>query len=206
MNSTPRIRVGEYIGYIATPDSKLRDRARLLRDIRPYNPGSDHWFRVRTAVGKDRRTTRDGQAVHAAALNAPSRREANFRRVAETWDTIVKRWRRHELVAVDPVTINIGGTDVAVRPTFAEQDSSGNREVVIVRFSVTAPLDVDKANKILRLAQRAYPGDTIVLADLPSGDKAYTAGPARDLSRYDEALERDGLHIASILATADGAA
>ncbi|TDE88181.1 hypothetical protein EXU48_23970 [Occultella glacieicola] len=201
--NTPRISLGEYIGYITTPDSRLRNRARMLRDVSPYDPAKEYWRHVRLGVEKDRRTTRDGQAVYAAALSARRGREENFRHVAEVWERIVRRWRRHQRVVVDPVTINIGGADVVVRPRFAERDPSGQREIVFVRFSVTAPLDVEKANKILRIAQRAYPRDTVVIVDLPCGEKAYVAGPARNLSRYDEALERDGLHIASILAVDD---
>lgn len=163
----------------------------------PYRVETDFWKRARAALLADRRTTRDGQALHAAAQNTPDQKKMPlFAAAARRWEQVAPRWARCEHVPLPTASVTIGGLEVKIPAGFAERHPDGGLEVVIVRFNEDKLSD-DVVDAVLRLVQRRYPTCTITFVDLPRLTIRTTRG--RNLENYDAWLDQAGMYLAYVM-------
>lgn len=127
-------------GFIKFVNSAPRSQQRIAREIAEqarseYDPATDFWRPVRQAIRRDRKTTRDGEALRQTALSAPARRQASFAEISERWGDFAPRWERSHH-AVSPVgRVLIGGLTVRVNPLFSEEWTDGHGESAHVWFN-----------------------------------------------------------------------
>jgi hypothetical protein len=165
----PRPNLGSFINFA---NASERARGTVLRTIRTqstaeYSPVTDYWKRMRDATKKDRRTTRDGSAVFAAAANATQSKQSGFSLVARQWAEIIPRWDESTYEAPVAATAHINGLAVAVSPRFIEVSPTGARERTFVYFN-SAVLTAETIAAALRVIELAYPDDpaTATLIDV----------------------------------------
>jgi len=194
---TPEVRLTQFVNYASTAPSR---RKSFLADSGGYVFYKDFYLRFRRAVMSDRRTTRDGAAVHAAAQNATPRYARRYGELATKWSTEIDRWGECTGLDVEQVTYPVGGLDVLVSVPFAEVYPDGGVELVFVRFTKD-PRDGDVVDMMLRLVQRAYAGSlpeaVVTFLDLEHEVIRSTAG--RDLSGHDFWIETDAAGLAYVL-------
>jgi hypothetical protein len=162
--------------FLTFSNASLRARRSLvsrLRDQGPgdYNPATDFWRRMRDAVKTDRRTSRDGAAVRAAADNATESKKSSFHRVADQWEKVIPQWSDSDFEAPLPGVANLGGLQISVTPRFTERWSNGHRQRVFVYFNA-APLSGESVDVALRVIQLAYAGfgdESPALVDVQRG-------------------------------------
>lgn len=201
----PQVSVGGLMKYLNAGASPARvgTVARSLREQlgQPYSPARDWWGAMRRAVLSDRRTTRDAQALRAAARNVKDpKKKPLYAAMAEEWQSVAPRWKRHEHVPISPVSVTVGTLDIRVSPTFAERNLNGVLEVVLVSFT-EEKLSDDTVDAALRLMQRAYPNAVCTFVDLRRPGRIRTTR-GRKLAKYDDWLESAGLYLAHVLAEA----
>ncbi len=166
-----------------------------------YSPAKDYWGHLVRGIQADRRTTRNGAAVHAAALNvADGRKRPNYTRTAAAWQRTTPRWAAHVAHPIHARVVRLGGLDVRVAPMFAERAPDGTIEVVMVNLTMSLALSTDVANAVLRLLELAYPEAEPVLVDVPR-DLVHTRAGKR-LDRYDPYLEAACVFLAHALSQA----
>lgn len=131
------IGLGAFIKFAnATP----RARPRLARQIADqsrseYDPATDFWRPMRLAITRDRKTTRDGEALRKVAQAAPDRRRPSFEEISVRWDGLSSRWSSAGHVPSHTARIEIGGLRVRVNPLFSEQWTDGHAESAYVWFN-----------------------------------------------------------------------
>lgn len=169
----------------------------LAQSGSPYAPQFDFWLKMRNAIVSDRRTTRDGAAVRAAAANVrDDKKKARYREAAAAWDGIHPRWGGSSAALVSPSTVTIGGLPVHVRPAFGEQRATGPVEVALV-WLIEERLTPDVIGGALRIVELAYPGETAVLVDVRRRH-VHTSEQA-DLRHYDSWLASEAAGLAHLL-------
>jgi len=131
------IGLGAFIKFAnATP----RARPRLARQIAEqsrsdYDPATDFWRPMRHAINRDRKTTRDGEALRQVAQAAPDRRRPSFEEISVRWDAVAPRWNGAGHIQSHAARIEIGGLHVRVNPLFSEQWTDGHAESAYVWFN-----------------------------------------------------------------------
>jgi hypothetical protein len=131
------IGLGAFIKYA---NAAPRARPRLARQIaeqsrNDYNPATDFWRPMRQAINRDRKTTRDGEALRQVAQAAPDRRRPSFEEISVRWDRVAPRWTGAGLIPSHAARIEIGGLQVRVNPLFSEQWTNGRAESAYVWFN-----------------------------------------------------------------------
>jgi hypothetical protein len=127
---------------------------------------------MRDAVKTDRRTSRDGSAVFAAAANATKKKQGPFSLVAARWENLLPRWAESVYEAPMAGVAEIAGLEVSVSPRFVEVWPTGLRERTFVYFNATK-LSEPTLDLALRLVQTSYPsanGTVSVLLDVQRGN------------------------------------
>lgn len=186
----------------ATAPARVGRAAQSLRASygTEYSPARDFWRGMRCALPTDRRTTRDGQALRAAATNARDpKKKPLYAAMADAWPEVATRWASHEHYPIRPKTVTVGGLDIRVSPSFAEVAADGTVEIVLVSF-VEQKLHDTAIDAALRIMQRAYPGTECVFVDLRREFVRTTHGRTPD--QLDGWLESSTLYLAHILADA----
>jgi hypothetical protein len=90
---------------------------------------------MRQAINRDRKTTRDGEALRQVALAAPDRRRPSFEEISDRWGNVSTRWSRAGHVPSHAARIEVGGLQVRVNPLFSEQWADGHAESAYVWFN-----------------------------------------------------------------------
>lgn len=163
-----------------------------------YDPRTDFWKAMRPALVNDRRTSRDGQAVWAAAVNATARRKGPYAAVARGWEQIIDRWDGGECVPLHTVEVEVGGLVVKIPSGFAERHPDGELEVVYTHLN-TAPLPDPLPEAVMRVLQRRHPDASITYVDAHR-PKQVRSSRDGDLARYDAWLDQAGMYLAHVLA------
>jgi hypothetical protein len=170
--SDPNPNLGSFIRFA---NASVKARGTVLRKIREessmeYSPVTDFWKRMRDATKTDRRTTRNGEAVYAAADDATDSKRDSYSRVASRWQHFLPRWADSEYETPHKSLVNVDGLVVSVSPRFIELWPSGASERTFVYFN-SARLERDTIDAALRLMQVAFPGDdaTAVILDAQRG-------------------------------------
>lgn len=192
----------KFLHVNATAPARVGGAAQSLRASYgvAYSPARDFWRGMRCALPADRRTTRDGEALRAAATNARNpKKKPLYAAMADAWPEVAKRWASHEHYPIQPKTVTVGGLDIRVSPSFAEAAADGTVEIVLVSF-VEQKLDNTAIDAALRVMQRAYPGTECVFVDLRRETLRTTHGRTPD--QLDGWLESSTLYLAHILADA----
>lgn len=158
--SIPHPNLSSFTNFANTKPQRRETTLRTIREqsASEYSPATDHWKRMRDAVKRDRRTTRDGAAVFAEAANATEKKKNSFSLVATQWGLILPRWNDSSFEPVSTGVAELNGLDVSVVPRFIEAWDHGHKERTVVYFNATplSPITIDVA---LRLIQRAFPQD-----------------------------------------------
>lgn len=192
----------KFLHVNATAPARVGGAAQSLRASYglDYSPARDFWRGMRCALPTDRRTTRDGQALRAAATNARDpKKKPLYATMAGAWPEVARRWASHEHFPIQPKTITVGGLDIRVSPSFAEIAADGTIEIVLVSFN-EQKLDNTAIDGALRIMQRAYPNAECVFIDLRRELTHTTHG--RTLDQLDGWLESSALYLAHTLADA----
>ncbi len=126
--------------FIKFANATRRARPRLARQIAQqsrsdYDPATDFWRPMRQAINRDRKTTRDGQALRQVVQAAPDRRRASFEEISVRWDGVAPRWNGAGHIPSHSARIEIGGLRVRVNPLFSEQWTDGHGESAYVWFN-----------------------------------------------------------------------
>ncbi|WP_454778740.1 hypothetical protein [Georgenia muralis] len=198
--SRPQVRISGLITYLNAPPT---GRARAAESARgsDYRFYADYYAALRQAVRRDRNTSRDGAALVAAAMNATAKKRPRYTDLAARWGSVYPRWESYTATALPPrAVVRVGGLDVSITPSFAEESPHGETEIVMVRYP-DAPLEDIVIDAVLRLMERAYPGTTAVFVDL-SRSLVVASGERRHLHRYDSWLESEAAGLAHLLSTA----
>ena len=192
----------KYLHVSATSPAAVGTEAHTLRSNygAEYSPARDWWRGMRVALTVDRRTTRDGQALRAAATNVRDpKKKPLYSAMADAWPDVAERWAQHAHAPVRPVTITLGGLDVRVSPSFCEHNADG-AEVVIVSFT-ERKIDDTAIDGVLRLLQCAYPDTEAAFVDLRRPGRVRTTH-GRDLEHLDGWLESAAVYLAHVLSEA----
>jgi hypothetical protein len=193
----------QFVKYASTPPNRRGPVVGQIVGGSDYSPVTDFYLGMRHALGSDRRTTRDGTAVEAAAVNATMRKQARYSTLASAWSAVIGRWQACTAVPVDRTRIAIGGLSVRVPAPIAEEHEDGTVELVKVHLA-EPQLDPAVVDMILRLYQRAYaaeyPGAVITFVDLPR--RRLLTSERRDLSTLDFWIETDAAGLAYALRNA----
>jgi len=131
------IGLGAFIKFAnASPSTRPRLARAIAEQSRSeYSPATDFWRPMRQAINRDRKTTRDGDALRKAALSAPPRRRPSFENISERWSGVAGRWDGAGHVPSRAARITIGGLQVRVNPLFSEQWGDGRAECAYVWFN-----------------------------------------------------------------------
>jgi len=131
------IGLGAFIKFAnATPRARPRLARQIAEQARSdYDPATDFWRPMRQAINRDRRTTRDGEALRQLALAAPERRRPSFEEISDRWGGVASRWSGAGHVASHSARIDVGGLQVRVNPLFSEQWANGHAESAYVWFN-----------------------------------------------------------------------
>ncbi|MGF0118676.1 hypothetical protein ACQFYA_20485 [Promicromonospora sp. Marseille-Q5078] len=189
--------------YASTPPNRRGPVVGQIVGGAGWSPRTDFYLGMRHALVSDRRTTRDGAAVEAAAVNANTRKQARYSALASAWSNILGRWAACSSVHVERTRIAIGGLSVRVPAPIAEEHEDGTIELVKVHLA-EPELDPTTIDMFLRLYQRAYaaeyPEAGITFVDLSRGGLWTSEG--RDLAALDFWIETDAAGLAYALRTA----
>lgn len=202
MTTTPSLPLRGLMRYLAAGPTQVGPVTAQLKGYgQGYSPAKDYWGPMLRGIQADRRTTRDGAAVRAAAQNvADGRKRPNYARVATAWQSITPRWAHYAAHPLPPQVLRVGGLDVRVNPVFAERAADGAVEVVMANLAMSLRLSDDVANAVLRLLDLAYPAAAPVLVDVPAARIHTHAG--KRLERYDLYLEAACVFLAHALSEA----
>lgn len=126
--------------FIKFANATARARPRLARQIAEqsrsdYDPATDFWRPMRQAINRDRKTTRDGEALRRVTQAAPDRRRPSFEEISVRWNGVAPRWNDAAHVPSHAARIDIGGLQVRVNPLFSEQWTDGHAESAYVWFN-----------------------------------------------------------------------
>lgn len=126
--------------FVKFANASPRARPRLARVIAEqansaYNPVTDFWRPVRQAIKRDRKTSRDGEALRALVQSTRDRRRPSFDEVGERWADVAPRWSLSTHAASSTAHIEVGGVQVRAAPLFTEQLGDGLAEAAHVWFN-----------------------------------------------------------------------
>lgn len=131
------IGLGAFIRFAnATPKARPRIARQLAEQTRSeYDPATDFWRPMRQAISRDRKTSRDGEALRRLVLEAPPRRRPSFEEISVRWGDVAARWHASGHTASTAARIDLGGVQVRVNPLFSEQWTDGHVEAAHVWFN-----------------------------------------------------------------------
>lgn len=131
------IGLGAFIRFAnATPKARPRIARQIAEQVRgEYDPATDFWRPMRHAINRDRKTTRDGEALRQVALAAPARRRPSFEEISDRWGDVASRWDTTGHAASSPGYIELGDLRVRANPLFSEQMVDGHVEAAYVWFN-----------------------------------------------------------------------
>jgi hypothetical protein len=165
----PHPTLGAIIKFANATD---RARSTVFANLRDqseseYDPATDFWKRMRDAVKRDRKSSRDGSSVYEAARDATPRKRASFERAASGWNRVIPRWAESEYLAPIAADVDVFGLTVHVTPAFLERHASGVSDVVAMYYNAE-PLTQSTIDEVLRVVSLAYAGDSFrpTLVDL----------------------------------------
>lgn len=195
----PTLYISGFTKYLGAPPQRAGVVARRLAAQvgTQYDPRTDFWKPMRPALVNDRRTTRDGQAVWAAAQNATASKKAHYAAVARGWEQVIPRWDGGTCVPVPTLVVEIGGLSVKISASFAERHPDGELEVVYTHLN-SAPLPDPLPDAVIRVLQRRHPQATITYVDAHRPDRIRSSH-GRDLTPYDAYLDQAGMYLAHVL-------
>lgn len=198
----PHTRLTGFVNYVvASPRTRPAAVKQALGT--DYHVSHDFYLRMRSAIAADRRTTRDGAAVDAAAANATTKKRTAYRRLATNWPAVLGRWASSHPTAVERVDLDVAGLQLTISPAFAELHPNGTTEVVVVRYP--APLSNRHLDLIVRLIQRAYaptvPNLVATVVDLQE-PKLRSSEGRTDLSGLDPWIDTEAAGLAYALRAA----
>lgn len=202
--ATAHTRLTGFLNYLTATPTR---RAAAIRQATgtDYDPLHDYYMRMRRAVAADRRTTRDGQAVTAAATNATPTKRTRFEALAANWQPLTRRWRSSAPATVHRTDVVIGGLTLTISPSFAELHPDGSLEIVLVRFAAT-PLTRLQMDLVLRVMQRAFtpihPDCDLTFIDLATKTLRTSRGRATALEALDTWVDTEAAGLAFALRAA----
>jgi hypothetical protein len=195
----PSLYISGFTKYLGAPPQRAGVVARQLKTQvgAKYDPRTDFWKQMRPALVNDRRTSRDGQAVWAAAANATPSKTAHYTTIAQRWEQVIPRWDGGTFSPVPTLTVKIGGLSVKIPASFAEGHPDGGLEVVYTHLN-SAALPDPLPDAIMRILQRRHPAATITYVDVHRPNHIRTSD-GRDLTSYDAYLDQAGMYLAFVL-------
>jgi hypothetical protein len=194
------IGLGAFVKFAnATP----RTRPYVAREIAEqvsgeYDPAKDFWRPMRQAISRDRKTSRDGEALRQVVSGAPSRRRPSFEHVSQRWGDVSARWNNAEHVRSSKTSVELSGLLVRLNPLFVERLVDGRLEAAHMYFNKSEPL-TDTLQAVQHvLARGSHPGAIEpVFVDMR---RARVVPAASFGSELDERLERLGLEFQRLVA------
>lgn len=126
--------------FIRFANAAPRARPRIARAIAEqarseYDPATDFWRPMRQAISRDRKTTRDGEALRRLVDEASPRRRPSFEEISVRWGDLAPRWLASGHTSSTPSRIHLGGVQIRVSPLFSEQWTNGQVEAAHVWFN-----------------------------------------------------------------------
>ncbi|MFT4221168.1 MAG: hypothetical protein QM611_11735 [Microbacterium sp.] len=126
--------------FIKFANASPRRRPRIAREITEqvrseYDPATDFWRPVRQAISRDRKTSRDGEALRQLVLGAPPRRRPSFEEIRDRWGDVAARWDAAGYAHSTPTHVDVGGLQVRLNPLFSEQWGDGHMEAAHLYFN-----------------------------------------------------------------------
>ncbi|WP_444663408.1 hypothetical protein ACT17Q_14925 [Cellulomonas sp. CW35] len=195
---TSTIALGGLLRYLIASPASRGSSIRRLRDeaASAYSVQTDFWLAMRNAVAADRRTTRDGASLRAAAANASEKRRDSYALAAAKWSQVSPRWADCMPEPVESAALSIGGVELTFRPSFAERHPGGETEIVLVWYRKDKPNE-DVIRAALLALTLAYPECTPVFVDLPRA--AVHTDTGTRLRRYETWLTSEVAGLAHLL-------
>ncbi|GAA4712952.1 hypothetical protein APR04_004289 [Promicromonospora umidemergens] len=192
------IYISQFTKYLsAPPASAERVGRKLAQETGRYHHWTDFWLQLKNALLTDRRGTRDGQALAAAAAAATdAKKKGPYAAAARNWVQLAPWWDGLEHERQTGRSVQVGDLTVRLPRLCAERHPDGELEVLYVRFN-RGRLPLHVVLGVLRIVQRAYPSETITFVDVERATMHTTRG--RDLSVYDEWLNEAGNDLAQLL-------
>lgn len=151
------IGLGAFIRFAnATPKAKPRI-ARLIAEqaTSEYDPATDFWRPMRQAIARDRKTTRDGAALHQVVQAAPSRRRPSFEEIRDHWGDVASRWDDAAHARSGGRRVDLGDVQVRTNPLVVEQWEDGHGEAAYFWFNKE-----ELGNDTMHLVQHLLARDT----------------------------------------------
>lgn len=131
------IGLGAFIKFAnATPRTRPRIAREIAEQVRSeYDPATDFWRPMRQAINRDRKTSRDGEALRQLVLGAPPRRRPSFEEISDRWGDVAARWNTAGHAHSTPTHVEAGGLQIRLNPLFSEQWGDGHLEAAHVYFN-----------------------------------------------------------------------
>lgn len=183
--------------FIKFANASQRARPRLARLIAEqsrgeYDPATDFWRPMRQAISRDRKTTRDGDALRQVTQSAPERRRPSYAEISDRWGGVVTRWSGAGHVASHASRIDVGGLKIRVNPLFSEGWPDGHAESAYVWFNKEELRD-DTLEGIRHLLTRN--GDAAHLEPVFIDVRRALAVPAAPINGIDDWLDDLGAEL-----------
>lgn len=131
------IGLGAFIKFAnATPRTRPRIAREIAEQVRSeYDPATDFWRPMRQAISRDRKTSRDGEALRQLVLGAPPRRRPSFEEISDSLGDLAARWNTAGHAHSTPTHVETGGLQVRLNPLFCEQWDDGHVEAAHMYFN-----------------------------------------------------------------------
>jgi hypothetical protein len=173
MNEPVVLSLSSFIGFANATE---RRRATVVRNLyqqagADYAPERDFWKRMREAIRRDRKTTRDGSTVFETAVHATKTKQGAYTEVAHQWMQIIDRWSGATFSKPLNGVARVRNLELTIKPHFVERWSSQQSERVIPYLNM-ATLTPATVSDILRLGELAFgsqPTEGTALLDVRRG-------------------------------------
>jgi hypothetical protein len=131
------IGLGAFIKFAnATAQTRPRIAREIAEQVRSeYDPATDFWRPMRQAINRDRKTSRDGEALRQLVLGAPPRRRPSFEAITDRWGDVAARWDSAGHAHSIATRVDVGGLQVRLNPLFSEQWGDGHFEAAHMYFN-----------------------------------------------------------------------
>lgn len=184
------IGLGAFIRFAnATPKARPRIARQIADQVTSeYAPATDFWRPVRQAIVRDRKTTRDGSALHQVVQVAPTVRRPSFEAIRDRWSDVAPRWNGASHIPSGSKRIDLGDVLIRTHPLVAEQWGDGHREAAYFWFN-KEELGDDTMRLVQHLIAREAEGSVApVFVDMRRGIVAPAELDAPDLDTRLEEL------------------